>query len=216
MTLIERLSKEIAEKTARTLNLDKDREEVIAYGALNFLHTMLTTILLILFGFIAGSLAEVLLIGFTSAAVRKYAGGMHANSPTHCALISLILFGGMTLLVKFMPVFTRPYFVLVFQILIALAALILFYKLSPVDSPNKRITNPEKRKKLRNGSIILLLFLQFITLAFWTWHLRTGSLLSLRLIACISAGLAWQTVSLTAAGRFIIDRLMLLLSKIGI
>jgi len=216
MYLIERLSKQIASSTAKALNLDKDREEVIAYGALNFLHTMMTTVLLVLFGLLFGLLLEVLLIALTSAAIRKYSGGMHANSPNHCAIISLLLFGGLSLAVKYIPLFTQFVAVLVFQAIVLFSALILFAALCPVDSPNKRITNPEKRRKLRRTSIIMVLLFQALTIPLWIWYLNTGEDMALRLIACTSTGLAWQVLSITIIGRYIINKIEFLLTRMGV
>jgi len=216
MYLIERVSKQIASSTAKALNLDKDREEVIAYGALNFLHTMMTTVLLVLFGLIFGLLLEVLLIALTSAAIRKYSGGMHASSPNHCAVISLLLFGGLSLAVKYIPLFTYPVAVLIYQAVILTTALVLFSILCPVDSPNKRITNPERRRKLRRTSIVMVLLFQVLTVPLWIWNIKTGADTALRLIACTSTGLAWQVLSITFIGRYIIKKIEFLLTRMGI
>lgn len=216
MYLIERMSKCIARKTAESLKLDQEREEVIAYGALNFMHTMLTTVLLIVFGLVFRSLAEVMLVAVTSAVIRKYSGGIHASSPNHCAIISMILFGGLGLLVKYLPVFEIPLFTAVFQAVVAIVGLILFIRLCPVDSPNKRIRDPIKRKKLRNASVFMLLVFQVLTAVFWIWYAQTNSVFPLRLSACVSAGLAWQIISITSAGRFIIGKLVFLLDRIGL
>ena len=216
MVLIERLSKQIASKTAEALNLDQDREEVIAYGALNFFHTLFTTILLVAFGLLTGSLIEVLLIALTSASIRKYSGGIHADSLNHCAIVSVILFGGLSQIIKYVPVFTDPWVVILYQSVVGIAALILFMRLCPVESPNKPIRNPETRKRLRRSAIVLVFVFQLISVAFWFWYWKTNSPFALRLIASVSTGLLWQVISLTLIGRFIITKLELLLNKFGI
>ena len=62
MSIIEKTSKAIASKTAAILNLDQDHREVLEYGALNFLQTLFTILLIVLFGILAGSLPEVLVL----------------------------------------------------------------------------------------------------------------------------------------------------------
>ena len=68
------------------------------------MHTMLTTVLLIVFGLVFRSLAEVMLVADIRCHTKVFRG-IHASSPNHCAIISMILFGGLGLLVKYLPVF---------------------------------------------------------------------------------------------------------------
>ena len=126
--LIEKASRAIASKTADILNLDEDRQEILEYGALNFLQTLLSVALIILFGILANSLLQILVLSLTAALLRQYSGGVHATSPYRCAALSVMIFGGLSLFVKHVLAFSSWIPVLLFQILTLSCVLILLYK----------------------------------------------------------------------------------------
>ena len=126
MTLIERLSKEIAEKTTN-LEFGQGQERGYCLWRPEFPACHADYSIAHIVRIVPVLTAEVLLIGFTSAAVRKYAGECGLILPP-CALISSILFGGMTLLVKFLPIL-QP--CTCFQILIARHS--IYSKLEPME-----------------------------------------------------------------------------------
>ncbi len=85
MFLIERLSNKIGNKIANNLELDKDTEEIIAYGAFSVLQTIWALLCVVILGAMCNVLVESVIIALTAAAYRKYSGGIHANTPNKCA-----------------------------------------------------------------------------------------------------------------------------------
>ena len=214
MYLIEKASRAIASKTADILNLDEDRQEILEYGALNFLQTLLSVALIILFGILANSLLQILVLSLTAALLRQYSGGVHATSPYRCAALSVMIFGGLSLFVKHVLAFSSWIPVLLFQILTLSCVLILLYKYAPVDSPNKRITNPDTRRRLKKASMTFVLVFELITAVLWGVHLKYGSSAAFKSIICIQTGMLWQALSITAVLRSVIGWMDSLLIKL--
>lgn len=85
MFLIERLSNRIGNKIANNLELDKDTEEIIVYGAFSVLQVIWALSCVIILGTVCNVLVESVIIALTAATYRKYSGGIHANTPNKCA-----------------------------------------------------------------------------------------------------------------------------------
>lgn len=207
MYFIEKFSKKIASKISILLNLDKDQEEVIAYGALNLLHTSLSAITLLFFGALTKSLLEVSVVALTSALLRQYTGGTHAGTPIHCTIISTIIFGTLSQIVKYSLIHENTYLLLLYQLFSFGTTLIIVYKCCPVDSPNKRVEKEETRKKLRAKAFYFLFVLLGLTMVLWFLYTRLSYNNIFVFIACICTGMLWQAISLTRAGRFIITQI---------
>lgn len=214
MYLIEKVSKKLASQTAMILNLDSEREEVLAYGALNLFHTSFSTILLILFGILTKSLLEILVISLTSALLRQYSGGAHATSPSRCAISSVILFGGLSQIVKYAIIFDSIQQVLIYQVISFVFVIFIFYKYCPVDTPNKRISNKEIKDRLRMASFKFAILLLGLTVILWAIYAKYGLPEALASVVCIQTGMAWQAVSITFLGRSLIKAIDTVLVKI--
>ena len=219
MNLIERASKAIASNMAVTLHLDKDREEVLQYGALNLLHTLLSFLLLVLFGLLTKTIFEILVISLTAAMLRQFSGGVHATSSYRCAALSVIFFGGLSIAAK---VFTRRSSdlsfsttqVFLFQALTLLLTVFLIDRYSPADSPGKRITNCKTRQKLKIKSLICVMLDVLLTVILWGLYFRYNTPAALKGIICIHTGITWQALSITPMMRFIVHKMDSLLIKI--
>ena len=197
MSIIEKAGKAIASKTAAILNLDQDHREVLEYGALNFLQTLFTVILIVLFGILAGSLPEILVLSLTAALLRQFSGGVHATSPYRCAVLSVLIFGGLSLLVKYDMVFSSRMPALLFQGGALVFILVFLYRYAPADSPNKRIKNPDTIHRLRKSSFFFVMAAELLTAVLWEVHLQADSGVALQFLVCIQLGMLWQALSIT-------------------
>lgn len=216
MYLIEKLSRKIAVKTAGILDLDRDRQEIIEYGALNFFHSLLSLMLIILFGVFTGTLLEIVVISFTAALLRQYSGGAHATSPYRCAIVSVTLFGGLSLLAKYGLVWDTPWATAALQVVTLILTLYLIYRYAPADSPNKRISNPEIRLKLKRSSFIFVFFLVLLTGVLWIIYFFLNETNIIRIIMYIHIGMIWQAVSITSAIQSFIKEFDTILLKIKV
>lgn len=71
MSIIEKASKVIVSRTSTTLDLDKDQQEILEYGALSLLQTLISIVLLTLFGMLFHTLLEILVISMVMDSNRR-------------------------------------------------------------------------------------------------------------------------------------------------
>lgn len=200
MFLIERVSAKVGHSMASYLNMDKDHEEILTYGAITFFQTFFSLLLIIIFGFTFHVLLESLVLAFTVGLLRKYSGGVHSASPNRCAIIGAVISVGLVKVIEFL---TRAMSFTSMSLLIAASLIYSFScicKYAPVDSSEKPINNILKRKRLKRYSIITL-GIMFIIISFLIiFYKISASKLFLIYADCIVAGTVWQTFTLTYLG----------------
>jgi len=219
VSVFETISQAISSKISLILDLDQDKKEILAYGAFIFLQSVWSIFITIIFGLVFGVIIEILIISFTAALLRKYSGGAHATSPNSCAFIGGMVFTCLSYFSIILQEILIHYYINYIYIIICIVMVfcficnyIILYKYSPVDSPNKRITNIEKRKRLKTQSIHVLyaLFLLAIILYFIFIYYQDAFLT--RYMLCILLGVTWQSLTLTVLGKCIIHFLDTLLN----
>jgi accessory gene regulator B len=216
MYFFEKISNNFAAKIASSLNFDKDREEVIAYGAFNLFQTLWSTLLIIMFGILFDTLPIILIIAVTSATLRKFSGGAHATSPNRCAAISVIAFGILSLIVRYITINVIILPVAIFQIVSFIFTYIIIYKYCPSDSPNKPIKNPERRKKFRKMSFNILFLFTGITILLWITFYKVHSAFLLTSIVSMCMGQLWQAITMTYTGHLVINKLDAFMQKLSL
>lgn len=212
MISVEKISNKIAKRIAGNIQLSKEKEEVIAYGAFNLLHTLLATVMLILFGVLFEVLIEIMVISITAALLRRFSGGAHASSPGRCSAITLISFGLLSLVIKYIqPV---PVFIIVYQLITLPFIIYSLYKKCPLDSPNKPIKDKEQKNKLRIRTFVFTTFLAIVMIILWFLFIKYGNMKILIFIIAIHTGILWQSFLLTYPGQSIITGLDCYLKKL--
>lgn len=207
MYLFEKISNNFAAKLATILNFDEDRKEIIAYGAFNLIQTLWSTLVIAIFGIVFNTLMSILIIAFTVALLRKFSGGAHATSPNRCALISVIAFGTFSLLVNYGTPLSNVTLVTLYAIASFIFTYITLYKYCPVDTPNKPIRRLETRLKFRKASFRVIFFLICITMLLLIFFTKTHKPILLTIIASISSGIIWQSITMTHVGHLVINKL---------
>jgi len=206
------MSNVIAEKISLHLQLDNDKEEVIAYGAFNLIHTLWSTILLIIFGLVFNSLIEILLISITAALLRQLSGGVHASSPGRCSTITVITFGILSLFVRYTNL--TPAAVVYYQLTTSVIILYSLYKNCPIDTPNKPIREETQRIRLRKRSFIFLVFIYIVMAILWFLFINNRDGQVLKIILSLHTGILWQSFLLTYLGNGIISKFDYYLGRI--
>lgn len=207
MFLIERISNKVGYKVASSLKLDKDQEEIIAYGAFCLMQVLWAIFWVVLFGTIFNVLTDALIITFTIALLRKYSGGAHFSSPNSCAIIGGVVCTTLALITdKILPLFN-------IKILIVLGAVCLMVsyfvvnKLAPVDSSAKPIRKVETRQRLKRQSILILNVLLIIMVILLFIYFRYNNSFSLESAESICIGIIWQVLTLTSIGHKIFNKI---------
>lgn len=207
LSRIEKLSKSIASKISVSLSIDNDHEEVIAYGAFAFLQTIISILAVAAFGLVFDVLVESLIVAFSAATLRKFSGGAHASAPMNCALIGMIVFGGLALFLKNI-IFKLDFIYLTAVIVISFVIVInIMVKYSPVGSVNKPLRKETTRQRLKMKSLKCVIFtLMFIMLLILMYN-KTENIHFLTTAVCITTGFMWQSLTLVSLGKFIIEKL---------
>lgn len=214
MFLIQKLSGKIGHEFASILKMDKDQEEVIAYGSFNLIQILWSIFLVIVFGVIFGVLAEALIFTFTVSLLRKYSGGVHASSPNRCASIGTIISVGLALIIKIMFKMLSIELVVIIGIICFTVSYYVVYKMAPVDSPQKPIVKFEKKQYLKKCSIRVLNFLLLVTSTLILIYIKYKVIILFNFIGCICIGALWQVFTLTSKGHEIIFKLDSVFNKI--
>lgn len=207
MFVIEKLSKIISSKIALKLKMDKDHEEIMAYGAFNLIQILWSIFLVIVFGIVFGVLEDALIIIFTISLLRKYSGGAHASSPNRCAIIGAIVSVGLALIVQRLFSQFSNITVIILGIVSLLFSYYTVYRLAPVDSLAKPIRKLEKKQYLKKCSIIILNLLLGLIMILVYLHVKYGKGILLNVIECIYLGVLWQAFTLTTMGHKILNKL---------
>lgn len=77
--------------TYSDLSYTNEDIEVYVYGLVSFIYTLIPSLFLFIFALLLGQPLEMLLWMFIFLELRKYAGGVHAKTPTKCFLSSILL-----------------------------------------------------------------------------------------------------------------------------
>lgn len=202
MIRIEQICEKISNNISNELNFDNDKKAVINYGLFAFIQMGICLILVMIFGAFFNVFFEALIISFSSSILRKSSGGVHASSPMKCAIIGTISSVGMALISRYVKINFS------INVLIGFVTFIwsyyILYKLAPVDCITKPIKNIEKRKKLKNNSIMILSIYLIIILTLFTFYSFVKNPNLLVFCLCIYMGILWQVFSLTQNGHLFI------------
>jgi accessory gene regulator B len=193
---MERKAHELSEQIAAQFKYDNDRKAVIAYGLVAFFQTIVLFLIISFIGIMCHFYYESLIIFFCVGLIKKSTGGAHSETMFGCMVISV--FSIVLLSVFSRYVFSVPisfYLNIGLSATIFLICLYVFIKRVPIDSPNKPITKPEKIKRLRIQSFIILTVLSIISIILILFSTTNNRFLSLS--AAIRLSLLWQTLMLT-------------------
>ena len=197
MGLTEKIAKYIGMKVKESLEINKEEEEIIVYGAFNIIQIINTLIFVILSGIIFKCLIENIIISLTSAVLRKYSGGVHASSPLRCIIIGTSFATGLGCITNNFSYIFDTSFLLVFILTCSFLSINILYRLAPVDSAEKPISSLKQKKKFKNQSIsiaVIYFVSSIILLLFNITDLRY------EIVICIMLGMIWQCWTLTKFG----------------
>ena len=213
MFKIELLANSVSDKISTELKLDNERREVIAYGAFALLQTILSIMLVLLFGWIFKVTLQALIISFVVSILRKYSGGVHATTSDACTIIGTAVFVGLAKVLSFSESWLS--LELLFGILGILFCWCYYiaFKLAPVESPAKKISS-QKKKRMKKGSIITLSVYVLLTVSTIILYYSLEYKRLLVYCLCICIGSVWQMFTLTKAGHLSLIKIDKLLNYI--
>ncbi|APH22172.1 accessory regulator AgrB [Clostridium botulinum] len=196
MFFIEQISNKIGSKISSNLNLDKDTEEIITYGAFAVLQILWSFLCVVILGYICNVLLESIIISLAIAVFRKYSGGIHANSPNKCAIFGAIICTGFALIVKNININLNLTFILMF-ILVFIYSYYAIFKFVPVDTKSKPIDNIDEKLRLKKCSFLVISILFLIEILFVLLYLKYKYIALIYYGSCVLMGVLWQSFTLT-------------------
>lgn len=193
-----RLAEYLGEKLSTALQYDQEQKEVIVYGLLGIIQFVIVLSLLLIFSSLFGTVAASLILSFSVSALRVHAGGAHLSSIWVCSLTGVVISVLMPTVFELLGVqnLSSNYLFYITNGILLLALWIVIVK-APVDSPNKPITKPEKIKKLKRKSIIVVL-IYFVIGNFLAYKLLNVYLF------CLLFGVMWQCFTMLKIGHTIL------------
>ncbi|WP_368490028.1 accessory gene regulator ArgB-like protein [Clostridium sp. BJN0013] len=197
MYLTEKLAVSLGKKAKILLNIDKNREQIIVYGAINLLQTVFSILWIIIAGFILGVLYEALIFSTAASILRKYSGGVHASSPNRCIIIGTVLSSAAGLVIDKFPYSLSLINTTAMGIFFITASFIIVILKAPIDSIKKPITDLNMKKKFKKNSIITLMIFSIIIAILSIIYKITFKLCYLKIIYSIILGILWQSITLT-------------------
>ncbi len=213
MFSISEVTDRLSKKVSNELDLDEEKRSVINYGMFALIQMMISIFLVLIFGTFLGVSTEALIVSFTVSILRKSSGGVHANTPEKCAIVGTVSSIIMGMLVRYS---TTRYISIGVIIIIFIISFFVVYRLAPVDSASKPIKKIEKRNRLRNISMmILMIYLIIICINFVSYKF-TNDIRLIDYSLCICLGVMWQVFSLTKSGHLILGKIDNLLEAIKI
>ena len=127
---------------------DDDKLEVIEYGLEALYITITKTIVMFSIALLLGIVKEVFLVILFYNIIRTTAFGMHAKKSSHCYIISGVLFVGMGLICKYVPISIYVKYI------ISMLSLITIIIYAPADTYKRPLLNEKKRKRFKLLTII--------------------------------------------------------------
>lgn len=202
MLMFERVSNGFANKLANILLMDKDKKEIVAYGAYAVLDIAWSIAAVMLFGLVFKVFYEALLFSFIVAWLRKFSGGVHASTPNRCAFLGAATAVGLSVMLNNISTGKLTY---IYSFLCVLIAFVIVYKFAPVQSENKPIRTKEKRIRMHKQSIRVLFINTAIIILLYTAVFVFGIKIH-KLSEIIATALLWQAFTLTSIGGLLITK----------
>ncbi len=189
---------QIAEYIARELELDHIRQGRISFGAELLLGELVKLGCLISLAILLGIFPEVFTISVAAALLRLASGGEHCSEYYRCLIGGTACFLLLGWLVQKLNPLLNTNVLLIAVILGFLLAEALLWRYAPGDTENKRITEPQQRRKFKKLSMLMVL--GYLILMLFSLGIASLHFLALPILA----GMLEQTFTVSPWGyRFI-------------
>ena len=150
--MLNKMAVKITDKLVLKKIVSDDMADIYIYGFELLISFFFSTIGVLIIGIILGRFLQTLMFLTTFILLRSFTGGYHANTYAVCSLVTFSLFGVVLILTEFSFV---PLYLYLILGLVGTAIMLL---LVPIEHPNKKLSDDQKRKY---KVISLVLFLMF-------------------------------------------------------
>lgn len=139
--MINNLANRLTEKLLSTGSISEDEQELYIYGFFMLLSSLMYLILACFLGLVFGCIAESLVFFIAFQFIRRYAGGYHTKTEIRCTVASSLSMAICIAVINLSKLYTIKNALLILALISA--ACILF--LCPIDTPEKPLSQKERR-----------------------------------------------------------------------
>lgn len=217
MYLTEKIAISLGNLAEDSLSIDVDKKQIVIYGAINLLQTLLSIFWIMIFGLIFDVLYEAIIYSFTNAILRKYSGGVHASSPNRCLIIGTFFTTIYALMIKQYLSYLDIYIIVYTVGMAILISIAIIHKNAPVDSVKKPIKE-ELKPNFKSKSMKFIGLMCILIFSLFALNMVKSNLLFIKTVLAITLGVLWQSISLTKGGIYFfdsMDRFLKLIMKGG-
>lgn len=137
--MLNRLSKSFTDKLLVNGTITEDEQELYIYGFFMLLSQLMYLILACIFGLILGCAFESIIFYIAFQFIRRYAGGYHASTETRCEILSILSILACIIVIRL----SRTYDIQTVLLVISAVAAVCIFCLSPLDTPEKPLSEKE-------------------------------------------------------------------------
>lgn len=159
----------------------KDKREIYVYGFKLIMADIFNYILVVVFGAIIGKTAESVLFLIILFGLRRFCGGFHAKTFTVCRLSMIITYISVIILSDIIGNMKRCIYIVLILNFISIVFVAMF---APVEHPNKPLLKKQREENKRK-SIIMSVFVCFVSLALVIKDIESGVIMSTTMTAVI-------------------------------
>ncbi len=154
MKIIRKYSYKCADGLTKELNENNEKRRVYYYGFQIVLGGIVKIVLLVLITLLAGIFTETMTMLAFYSLFRLVAGGYHMDDYTNCMVVSIAMFVGFGLFMKYTLACWSVGSLALLTAATFAAVLFCVIRYAPADTPFKPLNNPEHRRRLKSLSII--------------------------------------------------------------
>lgn len=160
--MINKLSKFFTDKMLANGNIDKEEQEIYIYGFFVLISNLLYISLVCIFGLIFQCFVESIIFYIAFQFTRKYAGGYHATTEARCEFLSTLSLVICIAMIKI----SKLYEIEVYMIILAFVSVVSIVIFSPIDTPEKPLSEKEFIYFRRISRVISIFILCIVVLSY--------------------------------------------------
>lgn len=200
MRFVQKWSYSCANHFASVMNENHQRRAIYYYGFYIVIGAVVKGILLILAASLFGVLLPTLLIMFIFGSLRMFAGGYHMDTFNKCMYVSMASYIAAALVAQHTYAYWSGTGLRMLIALTLVSGLYVLLRYAPKDTPNKPVTDPKQRRKLRILSVAYLCLWITITTVLTAFSLNLY-------VLSLCFGILLELHSITPAGHRFFDRI---------
>ena len=167
MKLVRYYSFQCADAMKRQLNENNEKRRIYYYSFQIILGGLVKAAFLIILALLTGSIIETFSVILFYAGLRTLAGGYHMDDYLNCMLVSLAMFIGLGLAVKYTYYYWAPAGLLILSLFVFVIALLSSIRYAPAGTSFKPMNNTKRNSFLKKASVFYVIVWQLLNIFFF-------------------------------------------------